>query len=424
MTGESAAAGQPARRPAAGRVVAATVIGNLLEFFDFTVFSYFALSLGRAFFPADDPRVSTLLALATFAIGFVVRPLGGLVLGRYADRHGRRPVMCFSLLLMGVASLLIALAPTYRQVGLLAPLWMIAARLLQGFAQGGEFGPATATLIEAGDPARRAWRASWQLTTQSASGLLGSGLAALLAGWLPASQLDAWGWRIPFVLGTLVVPVGLYLRKILLDPPAPARPKPDWTRGDLAVWWRVVLAHMGVTVAVYVLMFYAPTFAIQYLGLPTRDAMLATAASTLWAMLLSPWVGAWSDRLRKRKPLIVAGRLLLVGLVYPIFALMLHRRDPWVFGGGLLALVTVYTLGAAPTYALMPESFRRPIRAGGLSSAYAISVAVFGGTAQLVAAGLIRISGNELAPAWYMIGSGLVSVWAVASLRETGAVAD
>lgn len=207
------------------KIVFAAVIGNLLEFFDFTVYSYFALTIGKQFFPSNDPITSSLFAFAVFAIGFVMRQLGGIVLGRYADRAGRKPALTLTILLMAIG-----LAPAYAQIGLAAPILIVVARLVQGFAQGDEFGAATATLLEMGGAKSRGFRASWQLASQGAGALLGSGLAASLGFLLSDDTMHSWGWRIPFLMGTLIAPVGIYLRRHIQEE-APAA-KAVATRDD------------------------------------------------------------------------------------------------------------------------------------------------------------------------------------------------
>jgi len=406
------------------KIVLAAVIGNLLEFFDFTVYSYFALTIGHQFFPADSQVTSLLLAFAVFAVGFVMRPLGGIVLGRYADRAGRKPALTLTILLMAVGSASIGLAPTYAQIGLAAPVLIVVARLVQGFAQGGEFGAATATLLEMGGQASRGFRASWQLASQGAAALLGSGLAASLGFLLSAETMHSWGWRIPFLLGTLIAPVGIYLRRHIREEPPAQRVVAD--RNDpkrglyVRNWFLTIFAIMGMSVSTYVMMYYMPTYCIQYLGLPPKMSILAGVASSTISLVMCPIYGAWSDRMGRRKPLTVIGRVALILLLYPAFWIMTHYPSLPVVLAALIALMLCYTMGSAPAYALMPENFPKHLRAGYMSSAYAISVSVFGGTAQLVAGWLIHVTGSKMAPAWYMIGCVLISLIAVSMFEETG----
>lgn len=410
------------RTASQSRVIVAAVIGNLLEFFDFTVYSFFTLTIAKLFFPSSNPVLSTLLALAAFAIGFVARPLGGFILGRYADKQGRRAALTLTIFLMAIGSAMIGLAPTYATIGLAAPALIVFARLLQGFAQGGEFGAATATLLETGSSKGRGFRASWQLASQGAAALMGSGIAALLTYQLTSDQMLDWGWRVPFLVGVLIMPVGIYLRRhIVEEPPKAGQAGRSSIEPRLVrTWFLTVFAIMGMTVATYVLMYYIPTYSIQYLKLPPKLSMLVSIGAALTSLALCPLWGALSDKMQRRKPLTILGRVVLIALLYPAFWLMnLFPTLPVVVTLTVLLMV-FYTMGSAPAYALIPENFPKHVRAGYLASAYAVAVSVFGGTAQLVVAWLIRLTGSTMAPAWYMIGTVIVSLIAVSLLEETG----
>jgi MHS family proline/betaine transporter-like MFS transporter len=413
---------QPAKAVSQSKIVIAAIIGNLLEFFDFTVYSFFALTIAKLFFPAHDPVVSTLLALSAFAIGFVARPVGGFVLGHYADKRGRRAALTLTIFLMAIGSAMIGLAPTYATIGLAAPALIIFARLLQGFAQGGEFGAATATLLETGSARGRGFRASWQLASQGAAALMGSGIAALLAYQLSPEQLLDWGWRVPFLIGTAIMPVGVYLRRhIVEEPPKPAKTRASgFEPGMVRKWILTVFAIMGMTVATYVLMYYIPTYMIQYLKVPAKLSMLVSISAAIASLALCPVWGALSDKMQRRKPLILVGRVALIVLLYPCFWLMNQFPSLPVVMSLIVLLMLFYTMGSAPAYSLMPENFPKHLRAGYLASAYAVAVSVFGGSAQLVVAWLIKVTGNTMAPAWYMIVCVVISLIAVSKLDETG----
>ncbi|ASW03411.1 MFS transporter [Paraburkholderia aromaticivorans] len=402
------------------RIVVAAVIGNLLEFFDFTVYSFFALTIAKLFFPSQDPVVSTLLALSAFAIGFVARPVGGFVLGHYADKHGRRAALTLTIFLMAVGSAAIGLAPTYQTIGIAAPALIVIARLVQGFAQGGEFGAATATLLETGSARGRGFRASWQLASQGAAALLGSGMAALLTYQLTAAELLDWGWRVPFLAGTLIMPVGVYLRRHIVDDEPIRTEQSRFEPALVRKWFLTVFAIMGMTVATYVLMYYIPTYSIQYLKMPAKLSMLVSIGAACVSLTMCPVWGALSDRMGRRKPLTVFGRVALIALLYPAFWLMNQFPTLPVVISLIVLLMFFYTMGSAPAYALMPENFPKHVRAGYLASAYAVAVSVFGGTAQLVVAWLIKVTGNTMAPAWYMIACVVISLGAVMMLEETG----
>lgn len=404
------------------KIIVAAVFGNLLEFYDFTVYSYFALAISKQFFPSHDPVISTMLAFSAFAIGFVARPLGGVVLGYYADRKGRRAALTLTIMLMALGAAMIGLAPNYAAIGVAAPALIVLARLIQGFAQGGEFGAATATLLETGSDERRGFRASWQLASQGAAALLGAAVAAVLTFSLSAEALAEWGWRIPFLLGTLIVPVGIYLRRHIVDEPPAAKPaeRRMFEARHVRNWLLTVFSIMGMSVSSYIMIYYLPTYSIQQLGLPERLSIMVALATSVISFVMCPIYGAWSDKLRKRKPLAMFGRLMLLLLLYPAFWAMTHFPTLPAVMSVMIVLMLFYTMGSAPAYALMPESFPRHIRASYMASAYAVAVSLFGGTAQLVAAWLLDVTGNKMAPAWYMMICVLISLLAVARFEETG----
>ncbi|CAB3788930.1 MFS transporter [Paraburkholderia fynbosensis] len=406
--------------------VAAAVIGNWLEFFDFTVYGFFAVIIGRLFFPSTDPTTSLLLSVATFAAGFITRPLGSVMLGVYADRKGRKAALNLTIMLMAASTGLIALTPTYARIGLAAPLLIVFARLVQGFSQGGEFGAATSTLLEQGGGTRRGFRASWQLATQGGAALMGAGIAAALAAALSKEALESWGWRVPFLLGVLIAPVGIYLRRRLADDTSSAHGH-GIERGVLHELFTahlrplvlITLTVMGGTVSTYILTFYMPTYAIHTLGLPMSLSMLVGVASGLVMLITCPLFGLVSDRIGSRKRPILFGRGVLVVLLFPAFMLMNRFAQLSVVMSLTALMLVFYSMGSASEFALMCESFPRRVRATGISIAYAVSVCVFGGTAQLVATWLIRVTGSKLAPAGYVAACVAVSLVAVSMLRET-----
>lgn len=402
-------------------IVVAATAGNMLEFYDFTVYSYFALTIAHQFFPKQDSQVAALLAFAVFALGFVSRPIGGIVLGYYADRKGRRPALTLTILLMGLGSAIIGLAPTFSSIGIAAPLLITAARLIQGFAQGGEFGAATTTLLETGNNQSRAYRASWQLASQGAASLLGAAVAAILNFSLTSEAMNSWGWRVPFLIGVLIVPIGLYLRRHLKEEaPASEHEHTPFSSRLILNWFLCVFSIMGMTISSYILMYYIPTYSIQYLGMPSNLSMVVALCAAVMSLVMCPIFGALSDRFKRRKPLAIAGRAILALLLYPCFWLMNHYTSLGSMMALIIVLMLFYTMGSTPAYALMPENFPKKVRATYLASAYAVSVALFGGTAQLVSGWLINATGNTMAPAWYMIVSVTLSLIAVSLLRETG----
>jgi MFS family permease len=404
-------------------VVAAIVAGNTLEFYDFLTYSTFAVYIGHVFFPADSASASLLLTLATFGVGFLTRPLGGLLIGAYGDRAGRRPALMLTIILMTIGTLGIVLTPSYASIGGFAPATLIIARLVQGLALGGEVGTSTAVLLECAPIGSRGLFVSWQNSSQGiaicAAGLVGLVISTLLN----KGQLASWGWRVPFALGLSIVPVGLYIRRRLpetLEAPA--------SRGGAAVLgllWRehrpllllAVLIIMCLTVSTYV-SGYMTTYALTTLGMPASKAMLATIADGAVLAAGAILGGRLSDRFG-RKPIMIMPRILLAAAVYPAFLLVVTFTTPGVlvFVTALLTLLGVVSSAAAIT--AVTEAFPNAVRSSGLAISYAISVSVFGGTTQFVIAWLIGATGDRLSPAYYVILTSVISLWAMFKLPET-----
>ncbi|HTV77058.1 MAG TPA: MFS transporter [Steroidobacteraceae bacterium] len=397
--------------------VAAAVAGNTLEFYDFLTYSTFAVFIGQAYFPSGSAFASLLLTLATFGVGFVTRPLGGLILGAYADRAGRRPALVLTITLMTAGTLALALTPTYGTIGVLAPLILIAGRLVQGLALGGDFGPATALLLECAPAGRRALFVSWQNASQGiaicAAGLVGLLLSLLL----PVQQLAQWGWRLAFAVGLLIVPVGLYMRRRL--PETLEAPGSHGGRAVLGLLWRRhrqlvvlgVLIILCLTVTAY-LTSYMTTYALTSLGMATSDAMLATITTGVFMGAGALWGGQLSDRFGIT-PVMIVPRIVLTLAVYPAFLLLVKFPRTGVLVGVTALITTLGALSAAAATAALAAAFPNSVRSSGTAVCYAASVSIFGGTTQFVITWLIGVTGDRLAPAYYLIAASLVSLWAM-----------
>ncbi len=402
--------------PRAGRrAVAAAVAGNLLEVFDFIAYGTFAVMIGRVFFPVADAFTSLLLSVATFGIGFVTRPLGALAVGLIADRRGRRAGMMVSLSLMGVGSLMIAVLPGYGSIGLAAPALLVLARLIQGLAWGAEVGPATTFLLENAPPGRAGLYASWQSASQSlaqlAGGLIGLSTTLLLGN----AAMTGWGWRVPFALGALLVPVGLLLRTGLGgEAPLPVAPAAGrlallGSSGALSLACALMLLIAG-TVSQYFLN-YITTYALVALHMPTALALLGTVLAGLFGAVAALAGGILSDR-TGRYAVILLPRLALALLIVPM--LMLLHADPaaWLFCL-VVAIVAVLQVGSfAASLVLLVELFPAPVRSTGFGLLYAVAISAFGGTAQLAFTALIRWTGDPVSPAWYLAVVNLLCVGA------------
>ncbi|PGH55527.1 MFS transporter [Azospirillum palustre] len=406
--------------PSRRTTILALSVGNAMELYDFTLYSFFALTIGKLFFPVQSAFGPLMLALLTFGIGFVVRPLGGILIGGYADRVGRKPALVLTISLMALGTLLIGLCPTHAQIGAAAPAIIVVGRMLQGFSAGGEIGVATTMLMELGPPAGRGLRVGWQMASQGAAALMGALSGYLLSLCLPADALEAWGWRLPFLAGLLIVPVGLYLRRLL---PETARPHRGGRAGlaELLSGHRTtlvlgVMMIMGGTASTYVNIFYMPTYLIKVVGLPAHTAFLTGCIAGATMLAVAPLAGLLSDRLGRRRPFVVATALASALLTYPAF---------WMLSGiasvpatlvvvGLL--IAANGFGAGSCLLLLLESFPSHVRATGLSLVYSVGVSVFGGFAQFVVTWLISITGDPISPAWYVSACALATLIGVSRL--------
>jgi MFS transporter, MHS family, proline/betaine transporter len=412
------------------RAIIAATIGNGLEWFDFTVYSFFAVIIAKLFFPTGNDLTSFLLTVATFGVGFFMRPVGAIVLGVYADRVGRKAALTLTILLMALGTAIIGLAPTYASIGLWAPALIVVARLIQGFSAGGEVGGATAFLIEHAPDEERGAYASWQQASQGISFMLGAAMGALVTNGLDQAQIDAWGWRIPFLFGLLIGPVGMYIRSHLEEPPEFEARQAERRASNvkfsplsqvLRDHPREVLAGLGVTilwtVCTYVLVFYMPSYAKQQLGLPLGATFQSTAICGAIILVLCPLMGMLSDRVGRKRMLTVVALAILV-LAYPLFhwlnvspttATLLQVQ---IVLGILLAAFT----GPAP--AVLAEQFPTEVRSTGLSLAYNFAVTIFGGFAPLIVTWLIESTHNKLAPAFYVIVAAAISIVALAFMHD------
>jgi MHS family citrate/tricarballylate:H+ symporter-like MFS transporter len=403
--------------------VFAVGLGNALEFYDFLSFSFFSIQIGRCFFPAQQTSHGLLFTLATFGAGFFTRPLGGMIIGAYADRVGRKPAMMVSFTLMGVAITGLALTPSYASIGVAAPILLLLFRLLQGFALGGEVGPSTAFLIEAAPPARRGLYVGLQYATQDVAVLAAGLVGFALSSWLTPAALDAWGWRAAFLLGAAIVPLGLLLRRGLpetlhaAEAPAGARPKRRAPWGLLGLGL-MMLAATGISN--YVLD-YITTYAQDSLRLSSQLAFGATAALGLSSITGDILSGLLSDRVG-RKPVMLTAVALLIALTVPTYMAMIHWPSaPMVYAATVfLAAVIAFMVG--PALITISETLPRASRAGTLGALYAVAMATFGGSTQFIIKALIDITGSPLAPAWYMTGAAAIGALAMVIVRESSPV--
>jgi MHS family proline/betaine transporter-like MFS transporter len=405
------------------RVVAAASVGNALEWYDFIVYGFFAVTMAKLFFPVGNPTISLLIAFATFGVTFLVRPIGAVVLGSYADRYGRKAAFTLTIVLMTIGTAIIAFAPTYASIGLAAPLLVLTARVIQGFSAGGEFGSATALLAEQ-NPSRRGYFASWQFASQGITTVLATGVGVILLSTLSASQMESWGWRLPYIVGLVIGPVAYYVRRHVDETVefqttevsrSPLREA--LTDGKL----RLLISFGAVilcTVGMYTILFM-PSYAARQLGLPGSGAFLAGFLTGVIQIIFIPLVGALSDRIG-RIPIGAASAVAMLVVIYPMFA--------WLAASPMLSTLLIvqaimglllagYMGGLA---ALMAELFPTRMRTTGLSISYSLGVALFGGFAPFINASLISVTGSKLAPSFYLMLAAAISLVALRGARRLG----
>ncbi|MEX3930339.1 MFS transporter [Paraburkholderia phymatum] len=403
------------------RAVTAAVIGNALEWYDFTVFGFLTVVIAELFFPTSSDYSSILLTTASFGVAFVMRPVGGIVLGLYADRAGRKAALSLVIALMTLGILLLAIAPPYSAIGIGAPIVIVIGRLLQGFSAGGEFGSSTALLIEAAPFSKRGFYGGWQMASQAAALLLGAVVGALVTRGLSPDALKSWGWRVPFIIGLVIGPTGYYIRRHLADSEAFLHAKQTARRATLRELFahhsRDVLCGLGsviaLTVSIYVLISYLPTFAVTQLKLPYADSFTAVIVGNLLLVVLSPVMGAWSDRIG-RKGISLWSLILTLMLIYPLLVWLeaAPSVSKLIVVQGILSITLSGYYG--PFGALMAELFPANVRSTGLSLAYNFTVMLFGGFGQFIVTWLIKTTGSPLAPTYYVMCGLALSIVAVA----------
>ncbi len=409
------------------RAVAAAMIGNATEWYDYAVYGYLAVTLGEVFFPSTDATASLLSSFATFALAFAVRPLGALFFGPLTDKLGRQRTLAITILGMAGATVLIGLLPSYAAAGVLAPLCLVLLRMLQGFCVGGEYGGAATFAVECAPDSRRGFWASWLEFGAIGGFLLASAEVTALTLALPEDAMNAWGWRVPFLVAGVLGVVGLYLRFKLTESPAfrqlrdTAETSRTPVRAVLTGNWPGVLRCAGIvmysSVGTYLVLTYMPSYLSETVGLPSGTAQLLVFAAGAALVALIPVAGAMSDRVG-RKPMLLAAGLGYAALSYPAFWLL--TQGHWYTAvPGLMLLVLCHAPILGTTTATLPALFPAQVRGTGVAVGYNTSFAVFGGTAPLLATSLVEGSGDVLAPAAYLAGIGLLALIPVAATPET-----
>ncbi len=409
------------------KAVAAVVLGNALEFYDFTVYAFFAVPIGEAFFPSKDPTSSLLASLALFGIGYVMRPLGGFVIGALADRAGRKPAMVLTIVLMALGMLILAVTPGTATIGWSAQVLVIAGRLIQGLALGGEVGPSTAYLLEAAPKERRGFIASWQIASQGCAALFAGLVASGLTLVVGEAAMGQWGWRFMVLLGLAVVPVGLVIRRHL---PETAGAEKDAAAADstLAVVRRLLRDHGRLLVLTFVVISAStvsnavgtnmPVYAKSTLGLTDTVSTAVPIALGLASVLFPLLGGVLADR-AGRRPVMVWPRALIAVLAVPAFLWLVHAPSAVTVYAVTFLLSALSSVNAAAIIVAIPESLPRAVRSTGLSIVYALAVSIFGGSTNYVVNKLVSVSGDKLMPAYYLVAFSVLGTVAAWMLPET-----
>ncbi|MFJ7767392.1 glycine betaine/L-proline transporter ProP [Streptomyces sp. NPDC097107] len=406
------------------RAVKAAALGNAMEWFDFGVYSYIAVTLGKVFFPSGNPTAQLLSTFGAFAAAFLVRPLGGMVFGPLGDRVGRQKVLALTMIMMAAGTFAIGLIPSYATIGVWAPVLLLLARLVQGFSTGGEYAGASTFIAEYAPDKRRGFLGSWLEFGTLAGYIGGAGLVTLMTALLSDGDLTSWGWRIPFLIAGPMGIIGLYLRMRLEETPAFAaeldkaeatRPKVP-LRDMITGQWRALLLCVGLVlvfnVTDYMLLSYMPSYLTSELKYDETHGLLVVLAVMALMMVVQPFAGALTDRVGRR-PVIAAGCAGFLLLSVP--ALLLIREGSLLAVGlGMAALGLLLVCFTASMPSALPALFPTRVRYGSLSIGFNVSVSLFGGTTPLVVTALIGATGDMMMPAYYMMAAaviGGVAVW-------------
>ena len=413
----------PADERLTRRAVLGATIGNIIEFYDFGTYSFFAIQIGQAFFPATDQFVSLMLSLGTFGAGFVTRPIGAIVLGSYSDRTGRRPAMTASFAMMSAAVLLLAITPSYETIGLAAPLLAIFARLLQGFALGGEVGPTTAYLMEAAPTKARGLAVSFQPASQQVAATAGALVGEILSLTMTSEALNAYGWRVALLLGAATLPFGFWLRSVLPEtlhrPEAPVPvTQPEGRRPtDRRIMSLGFVILASCTITTYVTG-YMTTYALNTLRVSTPLAFATTLISNTVGISAALLGGLLADRVGRRR-IMIWPQVTALLMTYPVFSRIAESRSAFALLGGLGVLTLIGTIPYSAFYVSMAEGLPKYIRGRAFATIYAFAIAIFGGTAQPFVTWLIHLTGSALVPAWYMLFAGAAALCAMLMMPET-----
>jgi len=414
-------------RPISYKAVAAATAGTALESFDIAIYGFMAVTISKLFFPTADPALSLLMALGSYGVSFVMRPLGAAFLGSYADRRGRKAALSLSLTLMGVGSFAIAIMPTYAQIGFLAPIGIIAARLLQGFSIGGEQASA-ATFLAEQHPDRRGEFTSWLFTAAGLTVILASGIGTILTTSLDPEQLESWGWRLPFLFGAIIYPLGVYVRRKTRETvefsaaaktDSPIRDAVGRQGGDIAL---AAILYAAGPILSYLILFM-PTFAATQLGLSLNAAFSAGIIAGFTMAITAPFFGILSDRIGRFRLMFPTAIAILV-LSWPTFALLVAYPSWSTLVVAQILFATLAAAYSSSSPALLAEMFPVSTRTTSIALAGALSITVFGGFAPLILAALVAGTGDKTSPSLYVMLGAAMAAGALLRLRFRSSTAE
>jgi MHS family proline/betaine transporter-like MFS transporter len=420
----------PARVPEAHlpwRLIAAGAAGNVMEWYDFAVYGYFAATIGKKFFPADNPTTSLIAAFGVFAAGFLMRPLGGIVFGHIGDHVGRKAALTISVLAMAIPTFLIGILPTHDVLGPTAAVLLVVLRLIQGLSVGGEYTTSIVFLVESSGRRHHGFAGSWSGFGATAGILLGSAVGAIITSVLPPEDVHSWGWRLPFLLGLGVGLMGLYVRKRLPEPPMPKTESSQRTsmvatiRDHWRVILRIALVCIVLGVSFYLTFVYLVTYMQQVGGMAEGEALEINTINMAILLAIMPTAGWLSDRVGRR-PILLAATIGMLAFAWPLFWMVHHASPVWSFFGQLGFTILIGMMAVVPV--LLVELAPAAVRCTVVALGYNLSLGLLGGTAPMAAAWLIGRTGNDLSPAFYLMGAAAISLVVILRLPETGQAAD
>jgi MHS family proline/betaine transporter-like MFS transporter len=414
----------PAQVNATRRVIAASTIGNALEWYDFAIYGLMAPIVGKLFFPSDDPVASLLAAFGVFALGYAARPVGGLVLGHIGDRYGRKRALILSIGLMGATTFAIGILPDYDRIGTSAAVLLVVLRLVQGFSVGGEFPGSMVYLAEHAPDGRRGFFVGWTQVGCLTGFLLGSGLGALAATVLGETAMAEWGWRVPFLLGAPIALIGYAFRRRLPEPPgivlfakSKGLPVVAAVRDHWRALLRIVAISIAGTVGFYLAFVYAASYLTQHMHETTARALDIETLALIVMLALALPAGLLSDRIG-RKPLLLVAAIGLLLLAWPLWWLI-HQEAFALVLAGQIGFALLMGLIATPGTAAFVEMLPAQVRVSGVALGYNAAIGLIGGTTPLVVTYLVERTADDFTPAYYLMAATVIQIVAILGMRET-----